>query len=49
MPQIDIELEKVRKEHENILKELEKVENEAQFVETNKMIQFLRSTLGLTT
>ena len=38
MSQIDIELEKARKEHKNLSKELEKVENKGPTIEMEKKI-----------
>ena len=42
MSKLDLELEKARKEKEDLAKELEKVENEAQAVETKRKIQFIK-------
>lgn len=48
MSKLDLELEKARKEKEDLAKELEKVENEAQAVETRREIQFIKSNYALT-
>lgn len=42
-----LDLEKVRKEKEDLAKELEKVENEAQATETRRKIQFIKSNFAL--
>ena len=47
MSKLDLELEKSRKEKEDLAKELEKVENEAQAIETRKKIQFIKSNSTL--
>ena len=48
MTQLDLELEKSRKEREDLAKELEKVENEAQAAEARRKIMFIKSNSGLT-
>ena len=47
MKKLDLELEKLRKE-EDLSKELEKVENEAQVVESRWKIMFIKSNSALT-
>ena len=47
MSKLDLELEKARKEKEDLAKELEKVENEAQATETRRKIQFIKSNSAL--
>ena len=47
MSKLDLELEKARKEKEDLAKELEKVENEAQVAETRRKIQFIKSNFAL--
>lgn len=49
MSKIYLELEKAKKEREDIAKELKKVENEAQVVEMGKKILFLIYTSSLNT
>ena len=44
MSKIDLELEKSRKEKEDLAKELEKIENEAITIEMRRHIAFLKST-----
>ena len=44
MSKIDLELEKARKEKEDLAKELEKVENEAIAAKMRRQISFLKST-----
>ena len=48
MTKLDLELEKSRKEKEDLAKELEKVENEAQAVEARRKIMFIKSNSTLT-
>ena len=48
MTQLDLELEKSRKEREDFAKELEKVENEAQVAESRRRIIFINSNSTLT-
>ena len=48
MTQLDLELEKSRKEREDLAKELEKVENEAQAAEARRKIMFIKSNSALT-
>ena len=47
MSKLDLELEKSRKEKEDLAKELEKVENEAQAIQTRRRIQFIKSNSAL--
>ena len=47
MSKLDLDLEKARKENEDLAKELERVENEAQATETRRKIQFLKSNSTL--
>ena len=47
MTKLDLDLEKARKEKEDLAKELEKVENEAHVAETWRKIQFLKSSFAL--
>ena len=44
MSKLDLELEKARKERQDLDKELEKVENEAATTEMRRQIAFLKST-----
>ena len=44
MSKIELELERARKEKEDLAKELEKVENEAVVVKMKRQISFFRST-----
>ena len=48
MTQLDLELEKSRKERENLANELEKVENEAQAAEARRKIMFIKSNSAQT-
>lgn len=48
MSKIDLDLEKSKKEWEDLGKELEKVVNEAQVAEMKRKIQFLKSTFSVT-
>ena len=47
MSKLDLDLEKARKEKEDLEKELEKVENEAQAVENRRKNQFIKSNSTL--
>ena len=47
MTKLDLELEKSRKEREDLAKELEKVENEAQATEARRRIMFIKSNSTL--
>ena len=47
MSKLDLDLEKARKEKEDLAKELEKVENEAQATKTRRKIQFIKSNSTL--
>ena len=47
MSKLDLDLEKDKKEKEDLAKELEKVENEAQAIETRRKIQFIKSNSAL--
>ena len=48
MTKLDLELEKSRKEREDLAKELEKLENEAQAVEARRKIMFIKSNFATT-
>ena len=43
MSKADLYLEKARKEKKDLAKEIEKVDDEAQLVETRRKIQFIKS------
>lgn len=47
MSKLDLQFKKEKKEKENLAKELEKVENEAQAIETMRKIHFIKSTCSL--
>ena len=47
MSKMDLDLEKARKEKEDLAKDLEKVENKAQAIETTREIQFIKSNSTL--
>lgn len=47
MSKLDLDLEKARKEREDLAKELENVENEAQETETMRKIKFIKSNSSL--
>ena len=47
MYKLDLDFEKARKEKEELVKELEKVENEAQAIESRRKIQFIKSNSTL--
>ena len=47
MSELDLDLEKARKEKEDLAKELEKVENEAQAIQTRRKVQFINSNSKL--
>ncbi len=44
---LDLDLEKARKEKQDLAKELDKVENEAQAAKTRRKIQFIKSNSAL--
>ena len=47
MSKLDLDLEKLRKEREDLTKELEKVENEAQATEARRKILFIKLNSAL--
>ena len=47
MSKLGLDLEKAKKEKEDLVKELAKVENEAQATETRRKIQFIKSNSAL--